>query len=112
MDLIKNIEKAKAINFDEMVSCKPGQIESKTLAQEKGVGITLLAFGTGEGVGPHTANGDALLYIHEGVARVTIGEETQEAVKGQLVLMPAGISHQVTAKEDMKMLLMVVRKEK
>lgn len=111
MDLIKNIEKAKAINFDEMVSCKPGQIESKTLAQEKGVGITLLAFGKGEGVGPHTANGDALLYIHQGVARVTIGEETQEAMKGQLVLMPAGISHQVKAQEDMKMLLMVVRKE-
>lgn len=111
MDLIKNIEKAKAINFDEMVSCKPGQIESKTLAQEKGVGITLLAFGKGEGVGPHTANGDALLYIHQGVARVSIGEETQEAVKGQLVLMPAGISHQVKAQEDMKMLLMVVRKE-
>jgi len=94
-----------------MVSCKPGQIESKTLAQEKGVGITLLAFGKGEGVGPHTANGDALLYIHQGVARVSIGEETQEAVKGQLVLMPAGISHQVKAQEDMKMLLMVVRKE-
>ena len=111
MDLIKNIERAKAIGFDEMVSCKPGQIESKTLAQQKGVGITLLAFGKGEGVGPHTANGDALLYIHEGVASVTIGEETLEAVKGQLVLMPAGISHQVKAKEDMKMLLMVVRKE-
>ncbi len=111
MDLIKNIAKAKAIDFDELVSCRSGQIESKTLAQQTGVGITLLAFGKGEGVGPHTANGDALIYIHEGVASVTVGEETQEAVKGQLVLMPAGISHQVKAKEDMKMLLMVVRKE-
>ena len=111
MEFIKNIEQAKAIGFDEMVSCKPGQIESKTLAQQKGVGITLLAFGKGEGVGPHTANGDALLYIHEGVASVTIGGETQEVVKGQLILMPAGISHQVMAQEDMKMLLMVVRKE-
>ncbi len=112
MDFIKNIAKAQAIDFDELVSCRPGQIESKTLAQQMGVGITLLAFGKGEGVGPHTANGDALIYIHEGVASVTIGEDTQEAIKGQLVLMPAGTSHQVTAKEDMKMLLMVVRKEK
>ncbi len=112
MDLIKNIAKAQAIDFDELVSCRPGQIESKTLAQQLGVGLTLLAFGKGEGVGPHVANGDALIYIHEGVASVTVGEETQEAVKGQLFLMPAGISHQVVAKEDMKMLLMVVRKEK
>jgi quercetin dioxygenase-like cupin family protein len=112
MDLIKNIAKAQAIDFDEMVNCRPGQIESKTLAQQLGVGITLLAFGKGEGVGPHVANGDALIYIHEGVAGVTIGDDNLEAVKGQLVLMPAGISHQVTAKEDMKMLLMVVRKEK
>jgi len=112
MDFIKNIAKAQAVNFDDMVSCKPGQIESKTLAQQLGVGITLLAFGKGEGVGPHVANGDALIYIHQGVASVTIGEEALEAVEGQLVLMPAGISHQVVAKEDMKMLLMVVRKGK
>jgi quercetin dioxygenase-like cupin family protein len=112
MDFIKNIAKAQAVNFDDMVNCKAGQIETKTLAQQPGVGLTLLAFGKGEGVGPHVANGDALIYIHEGVAGVTIGGESLEAVKGQLVLMPAGISHQVTAKEDMKMLLMVVRKGK
>ncbi len=87
-------------------------MKARLWLRKKGVGITLLAFGKGEGVGPHTANGDALIYIHQGVASVTIGEETQEAEKGQMVLMPSGISHQVQAKEDMKMLLMVVRKEK
>jgi quercetin dioxygenase-like cupin family protein len=34
-----------------------------------------------------------------------------EAVKGQFVVMPAGTPHQVTAKEDMKMLLVVVKEE-
>lgn len=29
------------------------------MVQEKGVGITVLAFGKGEGVGPHAAKGDA-----------------------------------------------------
>jgi quercetin dioxygenase-like cupin family protein len=111
VEFIKNIEKGKAIDFDSLVKSLPGQIESKTLAQRKGVGVTLLAFGKGEGVGPHVANGDALIYIHEGVAEVTIAEEKQEATKGQFVLMPAGISHQVAAKEDMKMLLIVVREE-
>jgi len=109
MELIKNIVRGKAIDFDSLVSFSEGQIETKTLAQRKGVGLTALAFGKGEGVGPHTANGDALIYIHEGVATVTIGDETQEATKGQVVLMPANIPHQVVAKENMKMLLVVVR---
>ena len=110
-ELIRNIEKSKAVDFDNLVSCKEGQIETVTMAQKKGVGVTALAFGKGEGVGPHAAKGDALIYIHQGVATVKIGEEIMEATKGQLVVMPANIQHQVTAKEDMKMLLVVVKED-
>ncbi|WP_242865255.1 cupin domain-containing protein [Clostridium sp. ATCC 25772] len=110
-ELIKNVEKAKSIDFDSLVSCSEGQIETVTMAQKKGVGITALAFGKGEGVGPHAAKGDALIYIHHGVATVKIGDEIMEATKGQMVVMPANIQHQVTAKEDMKMLLVVVKED-
>ena len=110
-ELIKNIEKAKPIAFNDLVSSLPGQIETVTLAQKPGVGVTLLAFGKGEGVGPHAAKGDALIYIHEGIATVKIGDKEMEAKKGEMVVMPAHIQHQVTAKEDMKMLLVVVKEE-
>ncbi|WP_244991468.1 cupin domain-containing protein [Clostridium senegalense] len=110
-ELIKNVEKAKSIDFDSLVSCNEGQIETVTMAQKKGVGITALAFGKGEGVGSHAAKGDALIYIHHGVATVKIGDEIMEATKGQMVVMPANIQHQVTAKEDMKMLLVVVKED-
>ncbi|HSQ90307.1 cupin domain-containing protein [Romboutsia sp.] len=110
-ELIKNIEKSKSIDFDSLVSCYEGQIETVTMAQKKGVGVTVLAFGKGEGVGPHAAKGDALVYIHQGVATIKIGDETMEATKGQFVVMPANIQHQVTAKEDMKMLLVVVKED-
>lgn len=43
------------------------------------------------------------------MATVKIGDEVMEAHKGQMVVMPANIQHQVTAKEDMKMLLVVVK---
>lgn len=79
------------------------------MAQKSGVGITAMAFGQGEGVGPHAAKGDAMIYIHEGVATVKIGDDVMEAKAGEFVVMPANIQHQVTAKEDMKMLLVVVR---
>lgn len=108
-ELIKNIAKAEAVDFDSLVGCFEGQIETVTLAQKEGVGITALAFGKGEGVGPHVAKGDALIYIHYGVATVKIGDKEIEAHKGQMVVMPANVQHQVTAKEDMKMLLIVVK---
>jgi quercetin dioxygenase-like cupin family protein len=110
-ELIKNIEKAKSLDFESLVVAKEGQIESVTLAQKKGVGITVFAFGKGEGVGPHAAKGDALIYITDGVATVKIGDEIMEAVKGQMVVMPANIPHQVTAKENMSMLLVVVKED-
>ena len=111
-ELIKNIEKSTPVAFDSLVSSMPGQIETVTLAQKSGVGVTLLAFGKGKGVGPHAAKGDALIYIHEGIASVTIGDKQMEAKKGEMVVMPAHIQHQVIAKEDMKMLLVVVKEEK
>jgi quercetin dioxygenase-like cupin family protein len=110
-ELIKNIEKAKTVDLDALVSAKEGQIETVTFAQKKGVGVTALAFGKGEGVGPHAAKGDALIYIHQGIATVKIGEQVMEATKGQMVVMPANIPHQVTAKEDMVMLLIVVKED-
>jgi quercetin dioxygenase-like cupin family protein len=110
-ELIKNIAKGKVVDFDSLVNCQEGQIESVTMAQKKGVGLTALAFGKGEGVGPHAAKGDALIYIHQGIATVKIGDSVMEASSGQMVVMPANIPHQVTAKEDMKMLLIVVKEE-
>jgi hypothetical protein len=34
-ELIKNIEKAKNIDFDSLVSCNEGQIETVTMAQKR-----------------------------------------------------------------------------
>jgi quercetin dioxygenase-like cupin family protein len=109
--MIKNIEKSKAIQFDDLVSPKEGQIDARTLAQKAGVGMTLLAFGQGEGLPPHAAPGDAFLYIHKGTALVTIDGNQVEARAGEVVVMPANVTHEVKAKEDMSMLLVVVKEE-
>ena len=94
-ELIKNIDIAKAVDFDSLVSCNEGQVETVTMAQQKGVGLTALAFGKGEGVGPHAAKGDALIYIHEGVATVKIGDEVMEAHKWLLCLLTFNIKLQL-----------------
>ena len=50
-ELLKNIAKGEVIDFDSIVSCNEGRIETVTMAQKKGVGLTVLGFGKGEGVG-------------------------------------------------------------
>ncbi|NDL66995.1 cupin domain-containing protein [Anaerotalea alkaliphila] len=108
-EMIKNMEMAQAMDFDALASPKEGQIDARTLARKKGVGMTALAFGKGEGLPPHAAPGDAFVYIHRGTALVTIGGKTVEVKAGQVVAMPANVTHEVMAKEDMSMLLVVVK---
>ncbi len=108
-ELIKNIEKSIPVALDSLVNSIDGQIETVTLAQEPGVGITLLSIGKGECVGPHSAKGYALVYIHDGIANITIGDREMEVKKGDIVVMPSNIQHKVTAKENIKMLLVLVK---
>ena len=57
-ELIKNVEKGKPIDFGSLVKCNEGQIETVTMAQKSGVGITAMAFGQGEGDGRDQLSGE------------------------------------------------------
>lgn len=69
---IRNIEHATVLALVDQVACQPGQIVSKTLAQNSYYSLTLFAFDKGEEIGTHDSNGDALVTTLEGTARVTI----------------------------------------
>ena len=43
-EMIKNISKAEVVTLREQVACQPGQVVSRTLAQNDAVSITLFAF--------------------------------------------------------------------
>lgn len=55
--LIKNIPQAAALSLAGQVSCLPGQIVSKTLAQDKRHSLTLFAFDRGEEISPLSSDG-------------------------------------------------------
>ncbi|MDT8717543.1 cupin domain-containing protein [Clostridium sp. 19966] len=106
----KNIEIAKALLLKEDVAYAPGQVVSKTLVQTNNVGITLFSFDKGEEISAHSAPGDALIYVSEGTAAVTIGDNEPEIVtEGKLIVMPANVPHAVMAAEKFKMMLIVVK---
>jgi len=107
--MLKNIEFSKALDFANMIEYQEGMVISSTFVQNDAVSITLFAFAKGEGIRSHAASGDAMVYILDGEAELTIGGQKMNAAKGQVVVMPANIPHGLEAIEQFKMLLIVVR---
>ncbi len=110
--LIKNISFSEPHMLAELVDYGEGRVVSRTLAQNKGVSITLFAFDVGEGLSTHSAPGDALVQILDGEAEIKIGGENVTAKAGEVVVMPADIPHSLDARKPFKMLLTVVKKPK
>ncbi len=107
---IKNIELSKVLEMESLVTYQEGQVISRTLAQGKNLSLTLFAFAKGEEISSHSSSGDAMVYLLDGEADITIGEKTFHVKKGETIVMPAGISHALLASEQFKMLLAVVFK--
>ncbi len=73
--------------------------------------MTLFAFDAGEGISTHAAPGDAMVYVLDGEAQITIGGAAHTVPAGSAIIMPAGIPHAVQARTPFKMLLTVVKSE-
>lgn len=105
---IKNIDFKKALLLESLVEYQTGQVVSRTMAQGKPVSLTLFAFDKGEEISSHSSSGDALVYILDGKAEITIGDEKFQLTKGETIVMPAGIPHALFATERFKMFLVVI----
>ncbi|NFK79867.1 cupin domain-containing protein [Clostridium botulinum] len=106
--LIKNIDFRKPIEMESLVNYEEGTVVSRTLAQGKPLSVTLFAFDKGEEISSHSASGDAMVYILDGEAEITIGEEKFNVKKGETIVMPDNVPHALLATQRFKMLLTVV----
>lgn len=107
-EMIKNISKAEVVTLREQVACQPGQVVSRTLAQNDAVSITLFAFDKGEEISTHESGGDAMVTCLDGVGRITIDGAAHVLREGESIVMPARHPHAVYGQEQFKMLLVVV----
>jgi quercetin dioxygenase-like cupin family protein len=69
----------------------------------------MFAFDEGEGLSEHTAPFDALVYLVDGEAEVTIAGKPTLLREGEMILMPAGKPHALRAMKKFKMLLIMIR---
>ena len=105
---IKNMEHSKVLELAVQTEYLPGQIVSKTLAQNSNVSLTLFAFDKGEEISTHASDGDAMVVALDGAGRITIGEEEYHIKAGETLIMPSKTPHAVYAEERFKMFLIVV----
>ncbi|PKM71666.1 MAG: cupin domain-containing protein [Firmicutes bacterium HGW-Firmicutes-16] len=105
---LKNIDFETALNLADLVAYQQGQVVSRTLVQNKAVGITLFSFDKGEQISSHASTGDAMLTVLTGTARISIADKEHLANAGETIVMPSNVPHAVYAEEQFKMLLTVV----
>ena len=105
---MKNIDKAAVLTLKEQVAYQPGQVVSKTLAQNDAVSVTLFAFDKDEEISTHASGGDAFVTCLDGTGRITIDGVQYLLHEGESIVMPAGHPHAVYGQEQFKMLLVVI----
>ena len=105
---IKNIPHEAVIPLAAQVDILPGQVVSKTLAQNKAVSLTLFAFDKGEEISTHASSGDAFVHVLEGEGSFTVDGKLHAVKAGEALVMPAGKPHAVFASQPFKMLLTVI----
>ena len=108
MNGMKNIEKSEILVLKELIAYQPGQVVSRTLAQNDAVSVTLFSFDKDEEISTHESGGDALVTCLEGVGKITIDGKAYELHEGESIVMPARHPHAVYGQEQFKMLLVVV----
>ena len=102
--------RGKALSLDTMIEHQPGAVVSRTIIKKDTGTVTLFAFDKGEGLSEHTAPFDALVYIADGEAEVTISGEPKNVKAGEMIVMPADKPHSLKAVQRFKMLLVMVKK--
>ena len=92
-----------------MLDYQEGSVVSRTII-DKSVGtVTIFAFDKNEGLSEHSAPYDALVYILDGEAEITISGKPILVKKGEMIIMPANEPHALKAVEKYKMMLVMIR---
>ena len=93
----------------DLVNYQDGSVVSKEIIKKESGTVTLFAFDKGQGLSEHTAPFDALVNVLDGRAEVKISGEPFIVKEGEMIIMPANKPHSVQAKEQFKMLLVLIK---
>lgn len=95
--------------LEKLIDYQIGSVVSKTIIKQPTGTVTLFAFDKDEGLSEHTTPFDALVYLADGEAEITISRKVNIVKKGEMILMPANQPHALKAKSRFKMMLVMIK---
>ena len=93
----------------DLISYQKGSVVSRTIIDKKAGTVTLFSFDEGQGLSEHTAPFDAMVYLLDGEAEISISGKPLLLRGGEMVIMPANQPHALKALKGFKMLLIMIR---
>ena len=100
---------SQVLNPAELLDYQEGAVVSRTIVDKKTGTVTLFAFDKGQRLSEHTAPFDAMVWVIDGTAAITISGKPYEVAAGQMLIMPANEPHALDAVTQMKMALVMIR---
>lgn len=104
-----NVLSVLQFSLDERIQYQEGSVVSREIFKNLSGTVTLFSFAEGQGLSEHKTSFDALVYIVDGEAQITISGVLHIVKKGELIHMPAGKPHALQAHERFKMLLIMIK---
>lgn len=103
------METKKVMHLANIIDYSPDGIISREFVKNSNGGISIFSFDAGQRLSEHTAPFDAIVQILDGEAQITIDGEFFTVRAGEVIVMPAGHPHALTAEKRFKMLLTMIR---
>ena len=99
----------KVVPTAASVAYQTDAVVSKTLINKTAGTVTLFAFDLGQGLSEHTAPFDAMVYLLDGEAEITISGHPYHLKNGESIIMPANHPHALMALKPFKMMLIMIK---
>ncbi len=93
----------------DLAAYQKGSVVSRTIIDKKTGTVTLFSFDEEQGLSEHTAPFDALVYVLDGEAEISISGKPLRVKAGEMTIMPANRPHALKAVKRFKMLLVMIR---
>jgi quercetin dioxygenase-like cupin family protein len=101
--------KAKPLNIENLIDYQVDAVVSREIIRKETGTVTIFAFDKGEGLSEHTAPFDAMVQVVDGRAEIIISGAKNLVEKGEMIIMPGNVPHELKAVERFKMVLTMIR---
>lgn len=97
------------LKLKDIATYQKHSVVSREIIRKPAGTMTVFAFDEGEGLSEHTAPFDAVVYLLEGEAEITIDKKPHTVKEGEMIIMPANKPHALKATTKYKMLLVMIK---